>query len=93
MPYIIKNGLNNKNKYKSIEVINEVMRDHVNDIKKQVMKNKWDIDNIDIHFVGGGSIILEKYIGELFPHATITDNIFDNVKGFYNIGAMTYGYD
>lgn len=92
IPDIIKSGLKiNGGKYKneSLITVSEVMEKHVDDIKKVCKKNKWNIGNLEILLIGGGSIVLEKQLLNQIPYSSLTqDPLNDNVKGFYKAGEL-----
>jgi hypothetical protein len=64
------------------ELIEEVYREHVESIVKEVAINSWQIDNNTVVLIcGGGGIILEDYIQEAFPNAKLSnDPLFDNLR-------------
>jgi hypothetical protein len=64
------------------ELIEEVYREHVDSIVKEVSINSWQIDNNTVILIcGGGGIILEEYIQESFPNAKLSnDPLYDNLK-------------
>ncbi|WP_027309297.1 ParM/StbA family protein [Caloramator sp. ALD01] len=91
IPQIIQFGLRAYQE-KSLQIINEITNNHVEEIKKVARMNKWNIENLEIMFIGGTSLILKEYLKRTFPFGEISlDPINDNVKGFYRVGEMVYG--
>jgi plasmid segregation protein ParM len=91
LPGIIKNGLI-KYQQESRNFIDAVLLNHIEDIKKTMRVNNWNIDNLEILLTGGGSLLMEKQLKDIFPLSVMSaDPVNDNVKGFYNIGRMVYG--
>lgn len=62
--------------------IDAVYSEHAEQILKAIQKKAWQIDNNNpILICGGGGILLEKYIKEIFPHATLSkDPLYDNLN-------------
>jgi plasmid segregation protein ParM len=90
LPWIIKNGYR-QGKEESKKIIDEVLMNHVEEIRKMARVNNWNIDNLEILLAGGGSLLLEDHLKKVFTAATVSDDpVNDNVKGFYNIGRMMY---
>lgn len=92
MEDIIKKGYIKSHKEESQKLISDYLKKHVDEILQECVKKGWDIKNIDLVFVGGGSKLLEKEIKEVIPDAVISENAeWDNVEGFAEIGALKYG--
>ncbi|WP_148206872.1 ParM/StbA family protein [Natranaerobius thermophilus] len=91
MPTIIKNGLRVNTK-KSLEIIDEIIRDHIKEIQNAMTVNNWNEENIPIMFTGGGSLLLREYLEEMFPHVEFSqDPLWDNAKGLRKVGEIFYG--
>jgi plasmid segregation protein ParM len=77
---------------KSREIIEEIMKNHVKNIKKVMRKNKYNIEGLPyILLVGGGSLVLKDYLCKVFPQAVMIDDpVYANVKGFYEVGRILY---
>ena len=77
---------------KSSEIIENIMENHVENIKKVMRKNKFNIEGLPyILLVGGGSLVLKEYLRKVFPQAVmISDPVYANVKGFYEVGKILY---
>lgn len=83
MEMVIKDGFIKKDKEGSKQFIEEFLQEYVNNIITIAKQNNWDIDNMDFVFIGGGSLLLKKYILNVLPDAEISKNaIWDNVEGF-----------
>jgi hypothetical protein len=92
VPYVIENGLPGYEKEVG-EIINGVITKHVNDIKVIMRRNKWAIESLPILTIGGGSIVLEDALCKVLPHVIrVEEPEYANVKGFYRVGELYYGY-
>lgn len=56
-------------------------------IKKSLIKNEWELEHLNMRFIGGGSIILEDYIEQEFKKPYIEKDIFANCEAFRKFGA------
>lgn len=84
--YEIPHLLKNCGDYEE-DIIRDVLDKHIIDLIQAMRVNNWNIDNQEIHFTGGGSIVLNEYIKERFPKNVISsDGVYDNAKGFYKVG-------
>ncbi|MGP9039417.1 hypothetical protein [Cytobacillus kochii] len=71
--------------------IEELKYDHLQQIIQFAKSRGYTFNMSDIHFVGGGAIILRRYIKQEFPHAVITDNAqFSNCLSFLKILEVKY---
>lgn len=92
MEDIIQKGYIKSRKEESAVIISEFLQKHVNAILQECVKKGWDINNIDLIFVGGGSKLFESEIKKMIPDATISESAeWDNVEGFAELGAVKYG--
>ena len=92
MEDIISKGYIKSRKEESAVIISEFLQKHVNAILQECVKAGWDINNIDLIFVGGGSKLFENEIKKMIPDAEISATAeWDNVEGFAEIGAVKYG--
>jgi len=88
MEDIITKGFIKSQKEKSKEIIKSHLQKHILVILEETKKKGWDIKNIDIIFVGGGSKLLKNEINNIVKDAEISENAeWDNVEGFYKVGA------
>lgn len=88
---IIRKGHIKSRKKESAEIISEFLQGHVNNILQECVKKGWDIDNIDLTFVGGGSKLFENEIKNIVPDAVISETAeWDNVEGFLAVGVLHY---
>ena len=85
MEQVLEDGYLKKYPKESKEFIDKFMKDFLEiKIKNSMKKKGWSIDFMDIVFVGGGSLLLQKYIKEVFPSAKISENAqWENVEGAY----------
>jgi plasmid segregation protein ParM len=92
MEDIIQKGYIKSHKEESAVIISEFLQKHVNSILQECVKKGWDIKNIDLIFVGGGSKLFEAEIKRMIPDAEISASAeWDNVEGFAELGAVKYG--
>lgn len=56
-------------------------------IEKSLIKNDWELEHLNMRFIGGGSILLEKYINEKFDKPYIEKDVFANCEAFDRFGA------
>jgi plasmid segregation protein ParM len=90
---IVKNGLIGYDKNEIKTIIDEVIDEHISKIKLVMRKRKWAIETLEILCIGGGSIVLKDYIYKILPYGIICDDAdYVNVKSFYNVGKIYYGY-
>lgn len=88
MPGIIQNGLPGMD---ISEIINNVIRDHLQEVILEMRKNNWPIETIKILCTGGGSLLLYEHLKKLLLGAFLgIDPVYDNVKGLYNIARMVF---
>jgi len=89
---ILENGLViNGEKQSCNQLIDDILFEHCKLIKAECRKYNWNIETLDIILTGGGSLVLDGYLQQVFPQAKIIDNpVTSNVLGFYNIGVNYY---
>ena len=88
---IIRKGYIKSRREESSEIISDFLQKHVNNILQECVKKGWDIDNIDLTFVGGGSKLFEKEIKKIVSDAVISENAeWDNAEGFLEVGVLYY---
>ena len=92
MEMVIKDGFIKSHKMESAEIISDFFSKHLKNIITECERKGWDLKNIDIIFIGGGSKLLEKEIKLALPEAQISNTAqLDNVEGFYIIGDANNG--
>jgi plasmid segregation protein ParM len=92
VPYVMDKGLPGYGNEVG-EIIDGVITKHVNDIKVIMRRNKWAIESLPILTIGGGSIVLQDALCKILPHVIRVDEPeYANVKGFYRVGELYYGY-
>lgn len=90
IPSIIKIGLK-KDTALSVKLINEVLHNHVEELRKTMRSNGWNIENLDIMLIGGTSILLQKQLSMMIPYCELAeDPVNENVKGLFKVGEMVY---
>ena len=64
------------------EIINSVYKQYIEEAALEIQKNSWQIDDNTIVLIcGGGGIILEQQIKQVFSNAQLSnDPLFDNLK-------------
>lgn len=86
---ILKNGyliVRGEKQEKSVEIIQSLTHEHVQDIINQAMGKGISFNNRDIIIIGGGSIILKDLLQKEFPLATFEENPqFANCYSFLKI--------
>jgi plasmid segregation protein ParM len=92
IPSILKDGLSiNGERRKCNKLIDDILLAHCNSIKAECRKHNWNIETLDILVTGGGALVLDGYMQQVFPQAHIVDDpVFANVRGFYEIGRRYY---
>lgn len=89
---ILSKGFIKSNKEESAVIISEFLQAHILKILEECKKKGWDINNIDLIFVGGGSKLFESEIKKLIPDAEISEDAeWDNVDGFAALAGVKYG--
>ena len=77
---------------KSSHIINSIIDQFMVKLIQETKKNNFNLDMMDVVFVGGTSLLIHDKILHYLPHATIMDNaLWANVEGFYKVGAIKYG--
>jgi hypothetical protein len=73
-----------KDKANSNKLIEKLTVEHVRKIHTSLKQNGWDTENMEFIFVGGGSLVLEEEIREVFgEYVTISESaVWDNAEGF-----------
>lgn len=72
-------------------IIDNITDQFVIKILQEIKKNNFNLDFMDVVFVGGTSLLVKSKILHYVPHALIIDDAqWANVLGFYKIGAMKY---
>lgn len=87
--YMCEHMLNNIENIdvKSRNVIEEECNNFILSIKNQLIKNDWELNQLNLRFIGGGSILLKKYINKHFENPHINEDIFANCEAFLKFGA------
>lgn len=75
----------------SKKIIDTKLEQHMVKIIQEAKKNNFNLDLMDVVFVGGTSAFLEKKIKEHLPHAIVPKNAqWANVVGFHKFGVLKY---
>lgn len=90
METIIAHGYIKSNKEESTVLIRNFFKKHMENILDECKRKGWDLSNLDLVFVGGGSILLEKEIINFTPPETYIseDAEWDNAFGFEFMGSI-----
>jgi len=78
--------LNGEKQEDSKEIVEKLISNHVKEIFNHARSRKISFNNIEVHFVGGGSLLLKDFILKEYPTAVIhTDAQFSNTLSFLQI--------
>jgi plasmid segregation protein ParM len=90
MEHIISEGYIKSHKSESAEIITNFFTKHFLNILDECKRKGWDLNNIDLVFVGGGSKLLEREINKLAPEGSVISSTaeWDNAEGFLTVGEM-----
>lgn len=89
MEDIIENGFIKSNPEESRTLISNFLTGHIETVLNDCKRKGWDLNNIDIVFVGGGSKLFKREIRTLLPTATISQTAeWDNCEGFLVISQI-----
>ena len=81
--YLFLNGVKQED---SKEIIDGLIANHVKEIFNHARSRKISFNNTEVHFVGGGALLLRDFILKEYPTAVIhTDAQFSNVLSFLQI--------
>lgn len=82
---IIKNGLL-QDKEESLKIISSICTSHIEQTIKIMKLSGWNLENTEILCIGGGSLLLERYLSLLLPKYRISNNpVFDEVFGLMEV--------
>lgn len=73
------------------KIIDDYCSKFIKGVLNECLKNNWDIEDIQIYAMGGGSILLERYIDSNFKNPVFARDVFANVKAFGIFGAKKIG--
>lgn len=73
-----------KDKENSNKLIRKLTLQHAKNIHNVLKQNGWDTENMEFIFVGGGSLVLEDEIREVFGDDVVISEsaVWDNAEGF-----------
>lgn len=92
IPELIEFGSNREDKEAIANEITRMTKLHLNKVIRECRARNWNLDDMDIIVVGGGSNYFKSIICDLLPNTTISDDaIWDNVKGFGVLGEAVFG--
>ncbi|MDO4925955.1 MAG: ParM/StbA family protein [Turicibacter sp.] len=92
IPELIEFGSNREDKEEIANEITRMTKLHLNKVIRECRARNWNLDDMDIIVVGGGSNYFKSIICDLLPNTTISeDAIWDNVKGFGVLGEAVFG--
>lgn len=75
----------------SIPIVDGVIKNYLNRILQEIKRNNYNIDTMDIVFVGGTAAALQDKITSTIPHAVVVNDAqWANCEGFLRIGAFKY---
>lgn len=77
---------------RSTEIIDGIIDQYVLKLVQETRKNNFNLDMMDVVFVGGTSLLVHDKIKQYVPHAIIMEDAqWSNVEGFYRVGELKYG--
>lgn len=90
MENIISTGYIKSHKEESAILITKFFEKHFKNILDECKRKGWDLNNLDLVFVGGGSKLLEKEIKKFTSNETVISSSaeWDNAEGFLTVGEM-----
>ena len=92
IPELIEFGSNREDKEEIANEITRMTKLHLNKVIRECRARNWNLNDMDIIVVGGGSNYFKSIICDLLPNMTISDDaIWDNVKGFGVLGEAVFG--
>lgn len=63
-------------------IIDEFCNKFIKEIVSECLKKNWNLFDIEIYIMGGGGILLERYIDTHFKNPVFANNVFANVEAF-----------
>jgi len=90
MESIISDGFIKSHKEESALLLAKFSEKHLRAILEECKRKGWDLNNLDLIFVGGGSKLLEREIREFtLPETIISETAeWDNAEGFLTVGEL-----
>lgn len=91
--HILSNGVWVDGKQSEIgnRLVSDVMSKHIETIIREMKRNNWNLQGLQIVFSGGGSTLLADHINTHLEHAIISDGgKWDNADGFYRMGRLVW---
>lgn len=86
LEHILKNPMQEQK-----EIINKHCISFINRLRNELKTKGYNLSLNNFLFTGGGSVDLQQYISQFFSNAYIGD-IYDTVRGLYNLGVKKCGY-
>ena len=92
MDKVIRDGYIKQYKEESAKVIQEFRQEYFERVMKDCKKKDWDLNNMDIIFIGGGSAMISNEIKAAGYALGANENQLDkeNVLGFLAVGVVAY---
>ncbi len=88
---LLEYGSNREDKEEIKKEIQRVSKLHLNKVIRECRARNWNLNDMEIIVVGGGSNYFKSIIKDLLPNATISDDaIWDNVRGFGVLGEALF---
>lgn len=73
------------------KIIDEYCNKFVKNLINECLKSNWNLYDIEIYIMGGGAILLEKYLELNFNNPIFPRDVFANVKAFGIFGERKLG--
>lgn len=81
--YVLKDYLVRGSKDTKIQkIIDDYCNQFLKEIYNECLRHNWDMDDIELYLMGGGSILLEKYLPNHFNEPLFANDVFANVDAF-----------
>jgi plasmid segregation protein ParM len=75
----------------SAVLIDDIKNNFINKINDEILKSGFDLQKMDIVFIGGTSLLLEKEIYKKYPHSLVLNEAqWAHVSGALEIGRVAY---
>lgn len=90
MDNILENGLP-QDRQKSNIIIKDIIHMHISKIKNQMKLKSWNIDNLNIVFTGGGSLLIKSILLNSFNYCKLSNNpLWDGTLGLRAVSDNVY---
>ncbi len=89
---LIENGTDHPQKAEIEAEVKRVTESHFNKVLRECKARNWNLNDMKIRVVGGGSNYFKDVIMDMLPNATVSNNeVWDNADGFSILAGGLYG--